>query len=286
MIGRKCMFAILFAAGLLSACRSATPQVPTVAPDLLFTQAAQTVIAGLTQAAPAATATPVVPLVTDTLGPTSTPLPTATPQPSVTPAPTDTQAPGTQLPAGTPAPDYTLLFEDDFSNQTLWAIQTDDSFGFEYADDAYRIYANILNAAIWSIRDQEFGDVSLEVDASQTAGPQDGYYGLVCRHQDEDNYYSLAISSNGTFGIAKMENGEFEFLQEGTAQAGMINTGRETNRVRADCIGDSLSLYANGNKLLEVQDDDFNSGAIGLVAGTRLTPGVDVRYDNFAVSRP
>jgi hypothetical protein len=94
------------------------------------------------------------------------------------------------------------------------------------------------------------------------------------------------ISSNGDYGIAKMEEGEFEFIQEGTDQAGVIKPDDETNRVRADCIGETLTLYANGQRLLEVQDDDFENGNVGLVAGTRQQPGVQALFDNFAILRP
>jgi hypothetical protein len=109
---------------------------------------------------------------------------------------------------------------------------------------------------------------------------------LVCRHQDEDNYYALVISPDGTFGIAKNEGGEFTFLQEGAAPGGVILGGDEVNRVRADCVGDSLTLYANGQRLAEVQDDDFTSGDVGLIAGTRAQEGLEALFDNFAILRP
>ena len=62
--------------------------------DLLRTQAAQTVVANLTQNAP--TNTPVLP--------TATPVPTSTPAPTSTPLPTNTPLPPTSLPTATFVP--------------------------------------------------------------------------------------------------------------------------------------------------------------------------------------
>jgi hypothetical protein len=255
--------------------------------ELLYTQAAQTIVAQLTsQVAPLQTgvSTPVpadtlaapVPSVGATMPiptqPTSTPTPTATPQPSAT---------------LTPSPTPVLIFQDDFSKDRNWFLEKNKDFGFEYADGGYRVYVNMLNAPVWSVRGKDLADVRLEVDATHTGGVSDGYFGLVCRHQDENNYYSLVISSDGSYGFMKMKDGKHDFVKEGEDQANVIQRGGGTNHIRADCIGNTLTLYANGQKLLEVQDDDFASGDVGLLAGTRLTKGgVEVLFDNFAIYQP
>ena len=96
----------------------------------------------------------------------------------------------------------------------------------------------------------------------------------------------VVISPDGTAAIAKSENNEFEFLQQGSAPAGVINSGDAANRVRADCLGDTLSLYANGQQIVQVTDDDFESGWIGLIAGTRDEPDFSALFDNLTVLQP
>lgn len=266
---------------VLSACGQGNVPVSTTPPDAAYTQAALTIIAELTQSAPPATLTQPAPEPTATSAPPDTP----TPPPSDTPAPTVTQ---TVPPSATPMalPAYRLVFSDDFSDDTDWYVDLGDNFGFEYVDESYRIYVNLVNAPIWSIRDESFVDVSMEVDVTRAAGPENGLFGLTCRHVDEDNYYALMIGSDGGYAIGKMDNGEFEYLEEGRDQADIIRRGDETNRVRADCIGETLSLYANGQFLLQVQDDDFDEGIIGLIAKTRLNDGLDVLFDNLSVYQP
>jgi len=278
-----CLGMMLVVAVVLSGCDLLrTPSAPTLIPDAAYTAAAQTIIAQLTQIAPPETPTPpptLAPSLTNTLLPTDTQ--TTTPTNTLTPTepaiPTLTSTP-TNIPE--------ILFEDDFSYDTGWYTDKGEDFSFEYAKGGYRISVDILNAPIWSIRERNYTDVRVEVDAAQISGAQDGYYGLVCRHTDSDNYYALVIGSDGAFGIAKSQNGEFVILRTGTAVPGVIKSGEAANRVRADCVGETISLYANDQKLVEIQDNDFESGYIGVIAGTRLSGGVVVLFDNFAIYEP
>ncbi len=258
-------------------------QAPTDFPDAAYTQAAVTVIAALTQNAPPtlpATSTPEptqTQVVTETPLPTNTPLPTATTLPSPTPT----------SPATPTLDAASLLYFEDFSGDSGWVEQSEEGWSMGQVDSGYSIHVKISHAPIWSIRNQEFSDVRLEVDAARVEGPLDGYYGLVCRHIDGDNYYTLVISSDGFFGIALREDGEkLRFLVEGKDEAGIILSGTASNHLRADCVGSTLSLYANGQKLVEVQDSSLESGDTGLLVGTLKDPGLRVLFSNYAIYNP
>ena len=248
-------------------------RVSDTAPAGQYTQAAQTVQAQITAVVQTATRPSIQASVTTTaptLRPTQPPAPTAT----ITMAPTPTE-------------NLKLLFSDDFSSEVGWYTEQADNYGFEFLAGGYRMYADIPNAKIWSIRDDDYADIILEVEAARMAGPTDGYYGLLCRQVDDDNYYALVIGSNGFYGIGKMAAGEFSFLQEGQDTKGVIYPeATKFNKIRADCVGDTLRLYANGQKLSEVQDGDFPTGVVGLLIGTRKQPGLEVLFDNFAIYQP
>jgi hypothetical protein len=255
---------------------------PTVPAEAIHTMAAQTVIAQLTRSAPPPT---------QILPPTDTPLPALSETPVLTDTPTvpPTQTPSATLPSepaptGSPVP--TVLFSDDFSSETGWYTNQGEDFGFEFAEGGYEIYVDILNAPIWSIREREFSDVILEVEAKKVSGAGDAYFGVVCRHNDNDNYYALVISADGSYGIGKSEDGKFDFLEMGTAPQGVIRSGEAVNRVRGWCVSGGLTLAANDVILMEIADQDFDSGYIGLIAGTRLSGGVRVLFDNFVVLKP
>lgn len=249
-------------------------------PELVYTAAAQTVVARMTQESLTQ------PSETDSLAATVdqpavatwTPEPTFTETPTLTPTPTITN---------TPIKD--AILEDDFSNTSLWYVEQEDKYGFEYQDGGYRIYNQILNGAIWSIRDFQYKDIRVEVDALRQAGPDDGYFGVLCRLTNEgDDYYALVIGDNGFFGVLKMLDGEADFLEMGMDEDEIIRRGQgNVNRVRGDCSGNRLVLFANGQELLSVNDDSLVSGDVGLVVGNRLAgTGIDVLFDNFALVTP
>ena len=269
---------------LLAGCRGAV--TPTPFPEAAFTQAAQTIIAELTQNAPTPSDTPVPPAQTElpqTPGASQPPVLTET----ATLSPTETATPSpTPTISGTPTATPQILFEDDFSSGTGWYTEKADHYSFEFVKDGYRIYVDLLQAAFWSVRDRNYADIRVDTVATRTNGPENGYFGVVCRHVDDDNYYALVISTDGAYGIAKMEDGEFDFLEEGNAPAGAINPGDGSNRVRGDCVAGTLTLYANDKQLLQVQDDDFESGDVGLIAGTRDKAGLEVVFDYFAILEP
>jgi hypothetical protein len=251
--------------------------------DAVYTMAAETVMAHYTQEASDLTEAVVPPTdiptitpheISPTLEPSNTLEPSASPTQTETPTPTRIQD---------------AIIEDDFSNTTLWYVAEEDNYGFEYVDGGYRIYNEILNAAIWSYKDQDFQDIQIEVDTTRNEGPDESYYGVICRFANDGNdYYGLVINDSGFYGILKMKDGELEFLDSGLDEDEVVNKeGGVTNRIKGVCIGDQLMLFSNDQKLLEVVDDSLATGVVGLVVGNRLSGvGIDVTFDNFALLWP
>lgn len=270
----------------LGACTSNETSTPTIEDiGAEYTSAAETVIAEITRLASSDTPTSSANLATDEPPIQETP-PTETATQTITPTQeptiTETTTPNKGVP---PLPNYNTILDDDFSSGTGWYTSGEEDYGFRFTDFGYLIYVNILKATIWSIRDITLKDVRVEITAEQIDGPQDGYYGVTCRHIDENNYYALVISNNGQYGIAKMEQGEFEFIREGMAPSSAINP-EGNNHVTGDCIGENLILYANDIKLTEIQDGMFESGVFGMVTGTRLHDGVEVNFSRILVKAP
>ena len=182
-----------------------------------------------------------------------------------------------------------ILFNDDFSNPNSgWpsTVSGDDFVG--YADGSYRIYIAEPELLLFATSADSFqSDIHVEIDASKVGGPDDNYFGLICRYQDLDNFYFLLLSSDGYAGIGMYLNDEMKILSgENLEYTDAVNQGNATNRVSADCVGDQLTLYANGEKVATVTDISFSSGAVGVVARANTEPGVDILFDNLSVSAP
>jgi len=181
-----------------------------------------------------------------------------------------------------------VLFRDDFSDPSSgWNRVTATTGQTDYDDGVYRIYVDEPNTDIWAKAGLNFRDVRIEVDALKVGGDRDNRFGLICRAVDDNSFYTFVISSDGYYGIGKIKGQEYSLIgMQALQYAEAIQLGTAPNHIRADCIGDELALYVNGEKLIEVQDDEFAAGDVGLIAGTYGEPGTDIRFDNFVVYKP
>lgn len=186
-------------------------------------------------------------------------------------------------------PSGAVLFQDDFSDpRSGWKSQIYEQSGIlEYFDGFYRIQINGSHHMLWTGPDLNFSDVHMEVDTIKVIGSPDDTFGLVCRAIDQENYYFFVISSDGYFGIGKVSNSVQKLIDmPGMLPSEFITQGKAENHLRADCIGERLDLYANGQQLAGVSDLEFTNGNVGLFVGTLEASENIVLFDNFSVLKP
>jgi hypothetical protein len=182
-----------------------------------------------------------------------------------------------------------VLYEDDFSNpESGWqTFSSDSGSAVTYEHQGLRFFINEENTDHWSIQNINIQDVQLAVDASKIGGPDDNIFGLICRFTEENSFYEFVISSDGYYAILKIINGEYVMLSGDSMDFhSAINLGRGTNRIRADCVGDQLSLFINNQLIESVKNDEIIAGRIGLIAGTTSESGTDILFDNFVLYQP
>jgi len=180
-----------------------------------------------------------------------------------------------------------VLFEDDFSKTSSgWDQTTSASGTTDYADGTYQILVNETQYDLWANPGKNFTDVSVQVDAVMLGGPMDNDFGILCRYKDVSNYYFGIISSDGYYAIGYLKDGTQDIFASQLEYSDAIKQGTESNRIRFDCVGDTLTLYANGTQLTQVKDSAHTSGDVGLMAGTFDTAGTNVSFDNFVVNKP
>lgn len=196
----------------------------------------------------------------------------------------DNTAPAPEAPPAAEQP----LFSDDFSSTSSgWDREDYGTAKTDYLDGMYQILINEANFDYWSNPGLSFNDVVIDVDTILGGGPVDNDFGVVCRYQDTENFYGLIISSDGMYGIYRNQNAETTMLgQDSMLESGAIHTGSPDNHITASCVGSVLTLSVNGQQVAQVTDSAFTSGDVGLLAGSFDTPGVDMRFDNFVVTKP
>lgn len=179
----------------------------------------------------------------------------------------------------------TELFSDDFSDpESGWAIDEDGAYG--YADEAYQITVE-PNVYRWVVQeDESYTDVSLEVEITHASGNVDAYAGLICR-SNEDGYFYADISPAGDFTIGQIVGEEVVVLSEWTESDAIDTTEGAVNLLVLDCVGDTISAYANG-ELLDSVTVEAVAGGFGMEAGNSeaAQEAATISFDNFVLSQP
>lgn len=191
-------------------------------------------------------------------------------------------------PSGSPLPSDALV-ADDFSPPNVgWArFDTEQSAVYVLAGELY-LEDRGKDLAVYSpLIGHEHTDVQIDVDVRHVQGAVNNWMGVLCRQQDEDNYYLLAISADGYYLILRVINGEAMALV-GPEYSEVIRTGKAANGLRARCEASQLSLWANGEKLATYQDDSLmDAGGVALFAdAVQRGEIVVVAFDDFVLTSP
>lgn len=169
------------------------------------------------------------------------------------------------------------------------SVQVGTSQGYECADGEFRM---------WIDNDQEpydfitaplgesYGDVRIEVDARFVSGEEAGAY-IVCRgSQLAGDFYFLRVSSEGSVEITNYLEGDEQIARMKSLPSNSVLPG--WNHIQADCVGRDLSLYLNGELVLEreLEGDYYTAGDVGLGAGGGSLGFSEVRFANLQVTQP
>ena len=192
------------------------------------------------------------------------------------------------VPAAGGAESASALLRDDFSDPASgWTVRDRGDYRNEYADGRYVLRVDNARSPYVSnvaYREGELGDVRIEVDATRLAGAPSAGVGIDCRRAGADGagtYYGDVDAEGNARIVAHGE--EQEVLVEIERQ-GLWRDG--ANRLRLDCVGDELSLWLNGERLLSTHDDRYRRGRIGLRAGGGSDEPTEVAFDDLLVTAP
>lgn len=299
----------------IAGCTLPIPQTPVeTTPDPENTAAVQTIAAQLSQVVGSITdypqpektqATPLegTPEGTDvsnlvnpseTFPPTSTPLPTNTPLPSDTPTITLTPT-ITPIPSNTPIPSATSTdpkaqlgepdFRDQFTSNTGWAIYNDEHVEIQIQDGNFTLTAlNPDGYEAMLLREPVLSDFYLEVTATPGECLGGDRYGLLARAPGFSpiQTYVFEFTCDGRYSLRIWDGSKFNAIVNWTPSP-HINRGSNVTNVLGFMVeGSTITLFANGNLLMEVVDETFTSGFFGVVIGSVSTPDFTVEITEVA----
>lgn len=185
-----------------------------------------------------------------------------------------------------------IVFKDDFSDTNSgWPDKSEPGVStIGYKDGGYHILVEESGLVSYIITGKDFTDTRIEVDTKKLGGPDDNRFGVFCRitaKGDDDQYYFFWVTNDGYAVIGLYSLDEWKYLSsENMIYSEAINQGKKNNHIRADCVGDRLTLYVNGSKVAEVKDKTLSHGDIALAAANGGKDIVDILFDNLIVYEP
>jgi hypothetical protein len=185
-----------------------------------------------------------------------------------------------------------ILFIDDFNGEfdCGWATYNRGGGIASIENSSMQLTVSQPGQIWWTNPSRNFDDVVIRVEARQVSGPNDNAYGIICRYQNEENFYVFLISGDGYYAIGKYQTGDENVVyltENGQFQpSDAINTGIASNEMEVSCLGNELSLAVNGAPLVSVNDPTFVTGDIGLAASTLQAATGVIEFDNVQVAAP
>lgn len=162
------------------------------------------------------------------------------------------------------------VLQDDFSDKKSgWDQIRVDEGTAGYVGETYQIAIHEPNTDILTTYARTYVNSEIIVIAARKEGKDNNNYGVICRFQDSENFYSGQISSDGYAGIFRIKNGEYKLLgHQYMVPVPAILGGSGENEILFECVDETLTLSVNG-ELADSQDDNaFKFGEFGLIAGT------------------
>jgi hypothetical protein len=203
-----------------------------------------------------------------------TPQPTKTHPPSTRTAAAPTASPTAAAPSSTPP----LQFSDDFTNPgSGWKILSNADFTLGYTvDHLYVIGVKQPKQSIYAIPPYSFTTPLKNYSITfhgKTAISGRGTFGVMCNHQDDQNYYRVALSGI-QYSIGKMVKGKYTQLTSPYWKE-LINERADLNgyyKVGVSCFNGVIVLQVGDTGQAHLTDSDLDSGDAALFAESGAAP--------------
>ena len=214
-------------------------------------------------------------------------LPTETPAP-VTQAPAATSLPPTPTPlSGDPA---VVLGRpsglDTFDTANNWTLYDNACFKSEIANGVFVMSAKgLAQASCWEVSWPVVQNYYVETLVQMPAACQaEDRFGLFFRSPDNLSGYLFGLTCDGRYSMTAWDGQTTTVLVEPTANASIIASPGQSNRLGVVASGGTYALYANGALLQVLQDYTFaGAGRLGYFVKAATETGFAVQYDNLGI---
>ncbi len=164
-----------------------------------------------------------------------------------------------------------------------WHLSSDATAEVAVAEGQLHIHIFEAGQVAWTSVDRVYGDFRLTVETTQVSGPIDNEYGVLMRMDGDQHFYAFSISGDGYARAARYETDVWEILGPDWQPSDAVNQGEATNIREVEADGAQLTFRVNGEQVLQVEDEAYAKGGVGLYAGAFSEGDVVVAFDNLEI---
>lgn len=208
--------------------------------------------------------------------PTATTEPTATNTPTLTPTATLSDS-DPALTLGTPD------WVDDMDDGDNWATGEDEYSSVEYEDGYMKIITKTAYDA-WRLTWANPANFYLEAKLQSPECSGSDHYGLMFRSPRDsgtDQGYLFAVSCDGKYNLRSWNAPNMTWLINWT-ESDQINEGADIqNTLGVMAKDNTISLYINGEKVDEIENNTYSQGVFGIFVGGTNTDDMTLWADQI-----
>ena len=187
-----------------------------------------------------------------------------------------------------PTPESQILRDDFSSPNPAWALFDTDAVAAYVQDEELFLEDRGQGIAVYSpLMEKRYDDVEVQVQARHVQGSMNNWMGVICRLQNESNYYLLAVSADGYYLIQRVEDDVVTPLV-GPEFSEAVNIGKSQNDIIARCEGNTFSLRVNDTLLVTRSDDVATAGGQIALFADAVDAGSSTvaAFDDLVLSTP
>jgi hypothetical protein len=189
-----------------------------------------------------------------------------------------------------------LIQSDDFLDpKSGWTVQKTGSNSADYVDGQFVVSLGQDMQSWSSMSGKRFSDGIAEIEATPMLDTQElitqladgfqhfGWYGLVARFQDSNNFYLFVVQPTGKYAILLDKNNSMQRVKDWTQVVqdvypfGMV----KTIRLRMLAQGPMLRFYINDRLVDVLPDAVWTDGLAGAVASAEKDRSMKVAFDHW-----
>ena len=158
-----------------------------------------------------------------------------------------------------------LIRFDPMDNDANWYVIDADQGEIDF-DDGVLEMTSIEDAVypILLVSEESYDNAVIQAEVTFENGTDNNAYGVVCRSSEAGigRGYQFVISGDGYYAIWLTDSGSYRFAADWERSTAInINS---TNQITAVCVDDYIAFYINDTLLVDVYDDVYQGGTVGL----------------------